>query len=180
LDRIYAFFTNKEQNKIEVVEDEKKIDKALESKYNLFVKNVSSHLEEKKHNIVVSDMMIFMNEGVKHTLFLKKHIKGFLTILSFFTPCLADEINEIVFNDNTLLFNQPFPEYDENKIKNDETMLPVQINGKLRMCVECKEDETQSEIEKKIMKDEKFLKYLEGKSAKKVIYVKGKIINFIV
>jgi leucyl-tRNA synthetase len=125
-------------------------------------------------------MMIFINECYKNTLICKEHVKGFLTILSFFAPHVAEEINEIVFKDNTFLYNSDFPKINEVKNENKIINLPIQINGKLRIVIEINKNMTKQEIIDFLMKDSLFTKYLINNSYKNVIYVPNKIMNFII
>jgi len=75
---------------------------------------------------------------------------------------------------------ESWPEYDESKISNSKLIIVVQVNGKRRgeIAVENSELRIQNVVEQKAR--ELVVKYLEGKDIKKIIYVPGKIINFVV
>jgi leucyl-tRNA synthetase len=74
---------------------------------------------------------------------------------------------------------QKWPEFDEKYLSSDEVTIVVQINGKRRgeIKVASSEIKVQSEVENKAKEDT--AKHLEGKEIKKVIYISGKIINFV-
>ncbi|MBI2034416.1 MAG: hypothetical protein HYT11_01655, partial [Candidatus Levybacteria bacterium] len=77
---------------------------------------------------------------------------------------------------------QPWPKYDEKYLQKDMVTIVVQVNGKVRSTFQAKSEKrkAKSEIEEIAKKDERVGKYLEGKEIKKVVYVEGKIINFVV
>ena len=78
------------------------------------------------------------------------------------------------------LYNESWPVPNENFLESNEVDFIVQVNGKSRgkliVDIEAGEDEVKSMS----MKIENVAKYLEGKEVKKIIFVKGKLINFVV
>lgn len=75
-----------------------------------------------------------------------------------------------------------WPQFEEKYLVEDEISIVVQINGKLRDTVRVKSSElkVQSSIEDKAKQSDKIKKYLEGSSIRKVIYIEGKLLNFVV
>ena len=78
------------------------------------------------------------------------------------------------------LYNESWPVPNENFLESNEVDFIVQVNGKSRgkliIDIEAGEDDVKSMS----MKIENVAKYLEGKEIKKIIFVKGKLINFVV
>ena len=78
------------------------------------------------------------------------------------------------------LYNESWPVPNENFLESNEVDFIVQVNGKSRgkliIDIEAGEDDVKSMS----MKIENVAKYLEGKEVKKIIFVKGKLINFVV
>lgn len=70
---------------------------------------------------------------------------------------------------------QANPDY----LKDTTVVLPVQINGKMRGTIQVEEACTEEDAFRLVSQDEKFAKYLDGKTIKKRIYVPGKIMNVI-
>ena len=56
----------------------------------------------------------------------------------------------------------------------------IQVNGKTRDIIKIEKDNSEQEIHKEIMKDSKAKKYIENKKIRKTIFVKNKIINYII
>jgi leucyl-tRNA synthetase len=171
------FFNNTE---IKIVDDIKLIDQKLNIAFNKFIKNVDTHLDEFKHNLAVSDMMIFFNECNIYKNIYKEHVKGFLTILSFFAPHLAEELYSHIFKTNKSIVGEEFPKYDDKIISLATFNLPIQVNGKLRATIEVEKTISESEAIELSFGNENVLKYVPDRKYKKVIFVNGKIINFIV
>ena len=92
-----------------------------------------------------------------------------------FTPHLAYECLEQL---KCKTVNK-WPEIEEKDFI-EEIQLAVQVNGKTRDVIKLKKDTDQTYVDKIILKNSKAKKYLEGGKIIKTIFVKNKIINYIV
>ena len=90
-------------------------------------------------------------------------------------PHFSNECLEIIN-----IFDVQWPQYDEKMIKEQKINLVVQINGKKRNLIKCKKDINESELIEIINVNKDLKKYFENKEIIKHIYVKNKIINYIV
>ena len=79
----------------------------------------------------------------------------------------------------TTVCDAPFPKYNADYLVENSFEYPVMINGKLRFKQEYALDMSQDDIAKDIVTTEGAQKWLEGKQPKKIIVVKGKIINIV-
>ena len=104
----------------------------------------------------------------------KEEFKQFLVVLNPLAPHITSELYEQVFGADIL--DATFPEYDESKLEKDEVTIPVQINGKVRGTITIAKNATREDVENACYNDGRVEKDL----VKKVIFVPGKIINFIV
>ncbi|RJQ36523.1 leucine--tRNA ligase [Candidatus Microgenomates bacterium] len=156
------------------------------------IKKVSEDLENMKFNTAVASMMEFINEWHADEKGLNKdNLRDFLLILSPFTPHLTEEVYQNVIlrakpeGSNDKEFNsihiKAWPEYNQNLLTEEEVIIVVQVNGKVRdtLKVQSAKFKVQSYVEEEAVKSERLNKQLEGKSVKKVIYIKGKVINFV-
>jgi len=84
-------------------------------------------------------------------------------------------------NNFTSIHLQSWPEYEEKYLVEDQVQIVVQVNGKMRDVVSIPYTvySIQKEVEKRALASEKVQKYLKG-TAKKTIYVEGRIINFVI
>ena len=158
-----------------------KEDKQLVVKLQKTIKKVTSDILEIKFNTSIASMMEFLNDFERNPQGLsKENAKKFLQILAPFAPFMTEEIWRNVFHEKESIHLSSWPKV-EGEIVEEEIILPIQINGKLRETVKVQSSniKDQKEIEKLALKSEKVKKYIEGKEYK-IIYVQGKIINFIV
>ncbi|MGA8514879.1 MAG: class I tRNA ligase family protein, partial [Burkholderiaceae bacterium] len=78
------------------------------------------------------------------------------------------------------LLDAPWPEVDENALKQDEIELMLQINGKLRGSLLVPAAASKEAIEKIALENEAFIKQAAGAAAKKVVVVPGRLVNIVV
>jgi leucyl-tRNA synthetase len=140
---------------------------------------VESDIENLKFNTAISALMVFNNLAIKKGKVTKQTAETFTKILSPFAPHLAEELWSIYGNKQTLAY-EPWPQVDENLLKEDSFEYPVSFNGKMRFKIELPLDMPKDEIEKTILSDERAQKWLEGKKVRKFIFVPKKIINVAV
>ncbi len=170
-------FLNKVWRLRDKVKKDAAVNTSLERILHKSIKKVSEDLENMKFNTAVSQMMIFVNEMDKREFISQEVFKTFLKILLPFAPHLSEELWSKMDN-KKLLHEEHWPVFDEEKIKEDRVELAVQINGKFRGTVFVSAAVEQNELEKIILSDGRFKKYLEG-GFKKAIFVRGKLINFV-
>ncbi|HXS36849.1 MAG TPA: hypothetical protein VN721_09120, partial [Flavipsychrobacter sp.] len=84
------------------------------------------------------------------------------------------------FGHESSVMNAVFPKFEEQYIQENTKKYPVAVNGKTRIEMEFPLDADPAMVEKKVLSDETIKKWLEGKEPKKVIYVKGRMINVVV
>ena len=123
-------------------------------------------------------MMGYVNEVYGDGYITKGELETLLTLLYPVAPHVTEEINEAIGN-KTLIAEGKWPEYDEKMLVSDEVEIPVQILGKLKGVVTLPRTATQQDAEAAVMSSPIAANF-EGKTIVKVIYVPGKIINFIV
>ena len=151
---------------------------------NRTIKKVGEDLENFHFNTAISAIMIYFNEFSKNLekTISKDEINTLILLLAPFAPFITEELWHLVNPNAKSVHLQPWPGYDEKYLLEEEVPVAVQINGKLRDTVRIRNSELkiQNKVEEEIKKSEKVQKYLEGKKILKVIYVEGKIINFVV
>ena len=141
------------------------------------IKKVSQDIEDMKFNTSVSTFMTMVNEFYKIGKINKAEFKTFLTLLNPFAPHMTEELNKIAgFEADISTYT--WPEYDEAKTFDDEIILPIQFNGKLKATITISVDEDESSIKEKV--HNAINSKLDGKTIVKEIYVKNKIYNVVV
>lgn len=143
------------------------------------IKKVGEDLENLKFNTAISQMMILVNAMEKEEQLKAKSYKLLTLILAPFAPHITEELWHQLGN-KTSIHLEKWPEYDENLIKEETLIYAVQINGKLRDIIEVGSEAEEDEVKEKALESANIKKWLEGKEIKKVIFVKGKLLNIAV
>ena len=172
LDRIWRLYT--EDNRIQDVEN-----KNLEKIYHQTVKKVTEDYENLKFNTAIAAMMIFINAVYKENTFPKEYAEGFVKLLNPLAPHMSEELWETVLGYNNTLAYEVWPTYDEEKTKDNEVTIVIQINGKLRDKVSVLATATKEEIEKAALNTTRVQELLAGLTIRKVIVVPGKLVNIV-
>ncbi len=151
----------------------------LERVLHQTIKKVSADIETMSFNTAVSSMMILVNEFEKQEAVSKSDFEIFLKILSPFAPHIAEEIWHELGN-TTLLVAEPWPQADEIKIKETEKVIVIQVDSKIRAQLLVSTNASEKEITDMARTLPALEKWISGKEVKKVIYVPGKLINFVI
>lgn len=170
LDRVDRFFS-------EVAEFVDENDHGLDKVYHYTVKKVTHDIETLNFNTAVSQMMIFINECFKQGKIYRPYAHGFIQMFSCFAPHLGEELWTQVTGKEGISF-EAWPTYDEKYLVEDEVELVIQVNGKIRAKLLVAFDAEQATIEEEAKN--LLVSYMEGKTLRKVIYVKNKLLNFVV
>ena len=173
LDRVYRIFA--EEDKIKDLEN-----KNLEKIYHQTLKKVTNDYETLNINTAISQMMIFINAVQKEEIIPRAYAEGFIKLLNPLCPHITEEIwNTVLGHKNTIAYEK-WPEFDEEKIKEDKVTIGVQVNGKLRGTIEIDENTSKEEIENLAKSQENVKKTIEGKEIIKIIVVPKKIVNIVI
>jgi leucyl-tRNA synthetase len=175
LEKVWRLQGKVESKKLKVKSESQK----LESFLNKTIKKVGEDIVEMKFNTAISSMMMLVNEMEKEESISKENYEKLLLILSPFAPHITEELWHIIGNKKSIVL-ESWPKFDPRKIQESSFVIAVQVNGKVRGTIEVIEDEEESLVLEKVKKDQNISKWLENQTIKKVIYVKGKIINIVV
>lgn len=142
---------------------------------NRLIKKITEDIENLKLNTAIASFMTFINVIKKDKFITKEELRIFLILLNPLAPHITSEMYEIIFGGN--IIDDEWPKYDEKYLKRNEINLPIQINGKMKKTILV---DSSIEDENKIIEMIK-TQYpdLIRNDIKKVIYIKGKIINII-
>lgn len=124
-------------------------------------------------------MMVFVNDCYKATSLYKPYLEGFVKMFSCICPFVGEEMWETLGHSGSLAY-EPWPVFDESKLARKTVKIAASINGKMRDVLELSPDATQEEAIAAAMASEKIKPWIEGKNIKKVIFVKGRILNLVV
>ena len=159
--------------------DGKKSDPELVNKLNKTIQKVGDDIAQTKFNTAIASMMEFLNYFEANPALSDEEAKKFIQILAPFAPFITEKIWRDIFHETTSVHLSPWPTQTQVSIKDTLVKLPIQIQGKFRGVVMLQAGELeQKQVEEAVLKDEGLSKYVSGKQYK-LIYVKGKICNFV-
>jgi len=160
------------------VSEEQPTAEELKSLHKL-IKKVAYDIENFSFNTSVAAFMICVNELTALKCNKKAILSDLIIVLSPFAPHIAEELWHALGN-NTTICDAKFPECNEAYLVEDTIKYTVSFNGKARYFLDFPADTSVEEVEKTVLAHENSVKWLEGKEPKKVIVVKGKIVNVVV
>lgn len=146
---------------------------------NRTLKKIKDDIERYSFNTCVSQFMICVNELTDLKSSKREVLEPLVIALSPFAPHIAEELWEILGHTESVT-KASFPAINEKYLTDDSFNYPVQINGKVRFNFPASIQLSNAEIEKEILSSEEAVKWLEGKTPKKVIVVPKRIVNIVI
>jgi leucyl-tRNA synthetase len=143
------------------------------------IKKIEEDTERFSFNTGVSAFMIATNELTDLKCHKRSVLEPLLILLTPYAPHVSEELWHVIGNETSVL-DASFPPFEEKFVKESSKAYPVAINGKTRTELTLGLDATQEEVEKEVLADKVVIKWLEGKSPKKIVYIKNKMINVVV
>ena len=184
----YSVINKKNNESIKEDKNENQLDSTtLKKKIHSTIKKVTSDIFERKSlNTAIAAMMELLNELIRFNSkclyadnILVDGIKSLLKMLSPIAPHLTHKI-WFEFNNKIPIMNEEWPKLDASVLTDSKVEIIVQINGKLRSRVSVDYNETESVVTRKAYACENVTKYLSKGEVKKVIFIKNKLINFVI
>jgi len=143
------------------------------------IQKITQDTERFSFNTAVSAFMVAVNELTDLDCRKKSVLSPLLVLLSPYAPHIAQELWSALGEEGNVL-DASFPICDTSWLTESEKAYPVSVNGKLRTTISFPIEAELAEIEPVILNNEVIQKWLEGKAPKKIIFVKGKMINVVV
>jgi len=115
----------------------------------------------------------------KNVVFLRQVVETFVRLLAPFAPHLAEEL-WWELGHKTSVHNEPWPEVDPLALVKEVVELAVQVNGRLRDKIEVPSDADEETVKELALQAEKVVPFLSGATVRKVIVVKGSLVNIVI
>lgn len=150
---------------------------ALSTLLNQTIKKVQEDIEAMKFNTSVSHLMILGNELQKIEIVPLEAYETLLKLLAPFAPHITEELWADLGH-TTSIHAENWPIFDEHKLQKDESTIAVQLGGKMKGMITAPREAGEAEVTKIIREDAK-LGTLIPENPRRVIFVPGRVINFI-
>ncbi|CAB4242668.1 Leucine--tRNA ligase [Methylacidimicrobium sp. AP8] len=142
------------------------------------IRKVTEDLEQLSFHTAIAQMMILVGALTKAAVRCREVLEPFLLLLAPFAPHLCEELWSVLGHSESLTF-APWPEADERLLQEAEVQWIIQVDGKVRSRMTAGVDLTREEAEALARRRPEIAAWLEGKSVRKVIFVPGKLLNFV-
>lgn len=143
------------------------------------IKKVTEDIERLSLNTAISSFMICVNELTAANCHKRAILQDLVVTLAPFAPHMAEELWRILGH-KTSVGLAPFPLFNEDYLQEDVYEYPVSVNGKMRAKMKFAVDMSRESIEKEVLQADIIKKWIGDKNPKKVIVVRGKIVNVVV
>ncbi|OBZ08212.1 leucine--tRNA ligase [Bacillus sp. FJAT-26390] len=177
LSRVWRLFVNEDGSLNAKIGDGDTSD-AFKRTWHRSIKKITEDYEALRFNTVISQLMIFVNEAYKTEVLPLAAMEQFVQLLSPIAPHIAEELWEKLGRKDSLTYAS-FPTFEEAWTVDQEVEIVVQVNGKIVDRVSIAADMDVAEMESLAKEMEKVQELIAGKSIRKVIAVKGKLVNIV-
>lgn len=151
------------------------------------IRGITKDVEVFGFNTCISRLMELMNalyrydsEVVdKNGQFIYEVTNTFVRLIAPFAPHLAEEL-WLSLGHSSSVHVEPWPEYSKAALVKDTIELAVQVNGRIRDKIEVASDADEETIKSEALKAEKAVPFIEGMTVRKVIVIKGSLVNIVV
>ncbi|MGL4730235.1 MAG: leucine--tRNA ligase, partial [Clostridium sp.] len=181
IEHCIAELGNKDNNKANIEADEKE----LNYWRHFAIKNVTEDGDKMQFNTAIARMMEFtnalskyLNVKVKNVTFLREVLGDYIKLLAPFAPHFAEEQWEALGMEFSV-FNEKWPIFDPAALIKDEVEIAIQINGKIKAKINIPTNLDEEGIKEASLNNETIKENLEGKTVRKVIVIKGRLVNIV-
>ncbi len=166
-----------------MVRDQPIVDRALTADearlVHASIKKVTDDVATLNMNTAISQLMIYLNAFSGEDKELPREAaETFTLLLSPFAPHTCEELWEYLGHDKTLAY-EPWPTFDEKHLAVDEVEILVQVLGKPKARIMVPADADENALREAALADEKVQTAIAGKTVRKVICVKGRLVNIV-
>jgi leucyl-tRNA synthetase len=143
------------------------------------IKKAEEDISNFSFNTSVSLFMICVNELQSLKCNKRKILEPLAQIISPYAPHISEEIWRLLGKKESI-FKSAYPVYEPAYVVENTFEYPVSVNGKLRVKIVLSLDLPEDEIRKSVLALDTIQKWLDGKPPRKLIFVRGKIINIVI
>ncbi|MEO5967929.1 MAG: class I tRNA ligase family protein, partial [Ferruginibacter sp.] len=143
------------------------------------IKKIEQDTENFAFNTAVSAFMVCVNELTELKCSKKKILEQLLVLITPYAPHISQELWNQLENPGFIL-NAEYPIFNAEYLLETSHLYPISVNGKMRTSIEISLSAEKDQIEALVLENDVIQKWLDGKMAKKIIIVPGKMVNVVV
>jgi len=156
-------------------------DPDVERKLHQTIKQATEQIPELQYNTAIAAMMEYLNAvraGGREAV--RAEVEPLVSLVAPFAPHLAEELWERLGHEGSIFDGANWPGYDEAKTVEDTVNYAVQVNGKLRGTIKAAKGADEADVVGVARAEENVARHLEGATERKVVFVKDRLVNFVV
>ncbi|MEX2466224.1 MAG: leucine--tRNA ligase [Gemmatimonadota bacterium] len=156
-------------------------DADVERKVHQTIKQATEQLPELGYNTTIAALMECLNtvrSGGRTAA--RAEVEPLVVMIAPFAPHMAEELWERLGHEGSIFDGANWPSYDPAKLVEDTVTVAVQVNGKLRGSIDVASDAAEADVVAAARAEENVARHLEGVPERRVIYVKERLVNFVV
>ena len=184
--RIWKLFLDYTNNDIshEANKLKQENESSLLKSINIAIKEISNDIKNNQFNTAISELMKFYNSISSNLNHVSKDLRRealmkFCILLAPFAPHISEEIWHLIGNSKSVHLEK-WPVIDQDALRENSYELVIQINGKVRDKINVEINISDDEIKEKTLVRTNVKKWIDNKTIRKIIIVKGRIINIVV
>tara|TARA_B100001123_G_scaffold450290_2_gene619872 strand:- start:1594 stop:4071 length:2478 start_codon:yes stop_codon:yes gene_type:complete len=155
-------------------------DPEVEGKLHRTIEQLTQQLGELQYNTAVAAMMEYLNVlrtgGRKAA---RAEVEPLVVMVAPFCPHIAEELWERLGHEGSVFEGAHWPAWDENKAREDQIQIAVQVNGRLRATIAVVREASRDTVEEIARRDDNVARHLDGAQISRVVYVPEKLVNFV-
>ena len=143
------------------------------------IKKIEEDTERYSFNTAVSTFMICVNELADLNCHKKEVLEKLLVLLSPYAPHFAEDLWQALGNEG-LVVDALYPVFEAKYVTEATKEYPISINGKLRANISIDLTASEAEVHAIVLANELVKKWVADAPIKKIIFVKGKMVNIVI
>jgi leucyl-tRNA synthetase len=156
-------------------------DTDVERKVHQTIRQVTEQIPTLGYNTAIAALMECLNTiraGGRATVLAE--VEPLVVMVAPFAPHMAEELWERLGHEGSIFDGANWPEFDEAKAVDSTVEIAVQVNGKRRAAVNMAKDSSEADVVAAARAEENVARHLDGVEERRVIYVPGRLVNFVV
>ncbi len=172
-------FTDRIWNLQDILVDGDEYSAELSADFHKTIKKVTEDIESLKFNTAIASLMTLINAIYTKGSINKAELKTFILLANPFAPHITEEVNSIVFENEGMLANSQWPQYDEAKCADETVEIAVQVCSKIKARINVSPTANEDEVFAQCLENEDVKKALDGMTIIKKFYKTGSLVNFV-
>ncbi len=178
LSRIWRLFVDEETGRPSPALADEKPDADCLRVLHKTIRGVGDDIEQLKFNTAIAKFFDFVNFMTPRSRRPRAALEPFVLLLAPFAPHIAEELWRRLGHEQSLI-GEAWPAYEESLARDESVEIAVQVNGKIKSRIHVPADADDARIEALARADAKVAEALAGKTVRRVIVAKGRLVNLI-